>query len=77
MAALCAFVRETLLEEGADAIAREEDAMALKKTRPSLHVDVQRHSLRQRKTPAEEQRHLQDEIRSAAQSVEEGGYTFQ
>ncbi|CAJ1372499.1 unnamed protein product [Effrenium voratum] len=55
------FLRETLLEEGADAIAREEDAMALKKTR---------------KTPAEEQRHLQDEIRSAAQSVEEGDDLF-
>ncbi|CAE7239415.1 Protein KRI1-like [Symbiodinium microadriaticum] len=45
------FIRTTLMKEGADAIAREEEHMETKK---------------RRKTPAEEQRDLQDEIRQAA-----------
>eukprot|EP00439_Symbiodinium_sp_Y106_P032081 s7451_g3.t2 len=53
------FIRTTLMKEGADAIAREEENMATKK---------------RRKTPAEEQRDLQDQIRQAAGTLatEEG-----
>ena len=50
------FIRKTLMQEGADAIAREEDEIETKRKR--------------RKTPAEEQRDLQAEIRAAAHSTE-------
>lgn len=48
------FIRKTLMKEGADAIAREEEEMETKKKR--------------KKTPAEEQRDLQAELRAAAHS---------
>ena len=51
------FIRKTLMQEGADAIAREEDEIETKRKR--------------RKTPAEEQRDLQAEIRAAAHSTED------
>lgn len=50
------FIRKTLIQEGADAIAREEDEIETKR--------------KKRKTPAEEQRDLQAEIRAAAHSAE-------
>ncbi|CAK9018754.1 unnamed protein product [Durusdinium trenchii] len=52
------FIRKTLMQEGADAIAREEEEMESKKKKKN------------KKTPAEEQRDLQAEIRAAANSAE-------
>ena len=46
------------MQEGADAIAREEEEMESKKKKKN------------KKTPAEEQRDLQAEIRAAANSAE-------
>jgi hypothetical protein len=53
------FIRKTLMQEGADAIAKEEDDIETKKKKKNTT-----------KTPAEEQRDLQAEIRSAAHSAE-------
>ncbi|CAE7205868.1 KRI1 [Symbiodinium natans] len=55
------FIRTTLMQEGADAIAREEEDVEAKK---------------RRKTPAEEQRDLQNEIRKAAGTAAEEGDLF-
>ena len=52
------FILKTLMQEGADAIAREEEEMESKKKKKN------------KKTPAEEQRDLQAEIRAAANSAE-------
>ena len=53
------FIRKTLMQEGADAIAKEEDEIETKKKKRNTT-----------KTPAEEQRDLQAEIRAAAHSAE-------
>lgn len=53
------FIRKTLMQEGADAIAKEEDDIETKKKKRKTT-----------KTPAEEQRDLQAEIRAAAHSAE-------